>query len=65
MNGEQKLFKSRKAVRAGQRSQLRERIAQGNEEIRGLAAQQQAKEGEIKLIAEELVGVTDLYKKTW
>ena len=63
MNGEQKLFESRKAVRAGQRSQLRERIAQGNEEIRGLAAQQQAKEGEIKLIAEELVGVTDLYKK--
>ena len=63
INGESKLFESRKAARAGQRSQLRERIAQGNEEIRGLAAQQHAKEGEIKLIAEELVGVSDLYKK--
>jgi HlyD family secretion protein len=63
MHGEQKLFESRKAARAGQRSQLRERIAQSNEEIRGLTAQQQAKEGEIKLISEELVGVSDLYKK--
>ena len=63
IHGEQKLFESRKAARAGQRSQLRERIAQSNEEVRGLTAQQQAKEGEIKLISEELVGVSDLYKK--
>jgi HlyD family secretion protein len=63
LNGEIKLFESRKAARAGQRSQLRERIAQTNEEIRGLTAQQQAKEGEIKLIAEELVGVSELYSK--
>ncbi len=33
------------------------------EEIRGLGAQQQAKESEIKLLSEELVGVTELYKK--
>lgn len=63
ISGEQKLFESRKAARVGQRSQLRERIAQSNEEIRGLTAQQEAKEGEIKLISEELVGVADLYKK--
>jgi HlyD family secretion protein len=63
IHGEQKLFESRRASRAGQRSQLRERIAQSNEEVRGLTAQQQAKEGEIKLISEELVGVADLYKK--
>jgi membrane fusion protein, type I secretion system len=63
IHGEEKLFESRKAGRAGQRSQLRERIAQSNEEVRGLTAQQQAKEGEIKLISEELVGVSDLYKK--
>ena len=63
IHGEEKLFESRKAARAGQRSQLRERIAQSNEEVRGLTAQQQAKEGEIKLISEELVGVSDLYKK--
>jgi len=63
IHGEQKLFESRKAARAGQRSQLRERISQSNEEVRGLTAQQQAKEGEIKLISEELVGVSELYKK--
>ena len=63
VHGEQKLFESRKAARAGQRSQLRERISQSNEEVRGLTAQQQAKEGEIKLISEELTGVADLYKK--
>jgi HlyD family secretion protein len=63
VNGEEKLFESRKAARAGQRAQLRERISQSNEEVVGLTAQQLAKENEIKLIAEELVGVTDLYKK--
>jgi HlyD family secretion protein len=63
VNGEDKLFDSRKAARAGQRAQLRERIAQSNQEVVGLTAQQQAKEHELKLIAEELVGVTDLYKK--
>jgi HlyD family secretion protein len=62
-NGEKKLFESRKAARNGQRAQLRERISQSNEEIRGLAAQERAKERESKLIVEELVGVTDLYKK--
>jgi HlyD family secretion protein len=62
-NGEEKLFEARKAARDGQRAQLRERISQSNEEVRGLAAQEGAKERESKLIAEELVGVTDLYKK--
>ena len=44
VTGEQKLFESRQSARTGQRSQLRERIAQTNEEIRGLSAQQAAKE---------------------
>jgi HlyD family secretion protein len=61
--GEERLFESRRTARTGQRSQLRERIAQMNEEIRGLAAQQSAKEAEIELIGTELVGVTDLYQK--
>jgi HlyD family secretion protein len=61
--GEERLFESRRTARTGQRSQLRERIAQMNEEIRGLAAQQAAKEAEIELIGTELVGVTDLYQK--
>ncbi len=63
MNGEEKLFVSRKEARAGQRAQLRERISQSNEEIRGLTAQLAAKENEIELISRELVGVADLYSK--
>jgi membrane fusion protein, type I secretion system len=62
--GEGKLFESRRTARSGQRAQLHERIAQANEEIRGLSAQQAAKEGGLDLIAQELVGVTDLYKKS-
>ena len=61
--GEQKLFESRRTARTGQRAQLRERVAQTNEEIRGLSAQQAAKESEIELIGKELVGVADLYQK--
>jgi HlyD family secretion protein len=63
VSGEEKLFEARRSARTGQRSQLRERIAQMNEEIRGLAAQQAAKETENELITKELVGVADLYQK--
>lgn len=63
VNGEEKLFESHKAARAGQRSQLRERISQSNEEIRGLGAQLQAKENEIELVSRELAGVSELYEK--
>ena len=59
--GEGKLFDARKNGRLGQQSQLRERIAQSNEEIRGLTSQQTGKERELKYITEELVGVTELY----
>ena len=63
ITGEKRLFESRKQVRTGQRAQLRERISQSNEEITGLIAQQEAKEREIKFVAEELVGVSHLYKQ--
>lgn len=63
INGERTLFESRRNGRNGQRSQLRERVEQSKEEIRGLTAQQDAKEQEIKFIGEELVGVSDLYDK--
>jgi len=62
MAGEERLFESRKTARKGQKAQLGERISQINEEIRGLGAQHQAKESEIKFIAEELAGVAKLYK---
>jgi HlyD family secretion protein len=61
--GEERLFQARREGREGQRAQLRERIAQIGEEIRGLTAQQQSKDAEIKYIGEQLVGVSELYKK--
>lgn len=61
--GELKLFTSRYSGREGQRSQLRQRIAQSNEEIRGLSAQQEAKEREISFVSEELGGVSQLWSK--
>jgi HlyD family secretion protein len=63
VSGERRLFESRRSARTGQRSQLRERIAQTNEEIRGLSAQQAAKDSELQLIAKELTGVAELYQK--
>jgi HlyD family secretion protein len=63
MVGEDKLFESRRKARIGQRAQLRERVAQINEEIRGLTSQREGKNNEIRLIGEELVGVSDLYAK--
>jgi HlyD family secretion protein len=63
MMGERKLFDLRRTSRLGQKSQLRQRIGQLEEEIRGVTAQQKAKEREIVLIERELEGVQDLYKK--
>jgi HlyD family secretion protein len=63
VGGEEKLFEARRQGRQGQRSQLRERVAQIGDEIRGLTAQHQAKEREIKFIGEELAGVAGLYQR--
>jgi HlyD family secretion protein len=61
LTDETKLFESRRGARISQQARLRERIAQSNEEIRGLSAQKEAKEREIQFIDEELVGVKHLY----
>jgi HlyD family secretion protein len=58
---ETKLFEVRVNGRSGQKSQLRERVTQLNEEIAGLTAQEQAKDKEIALVEKELVGVRQLY----
>ena len=63
LRGEQKLMEARADGRRSLHSQLRERIVQTGAEIQGLVAQQGAKEDEIKLITEELVGVTELWDK--
>lgn len=61
--GEETLFESRRKSREGQRAQLRERVHQTENEIRGLTSQHQAKEKEIELIGQELEGVAELFKK--
>ena len=63
VGGERKLFDLRRAARAGQKAQLRERIEQLGQEISGLQSQQSAKQHEIALIQRELQGVRDLYAK--
>ena len=60
VNGEQSLFASRRDSKAGQLSQLKERVGQLAQEADGIAAQIQAKTREIKLIADELNGLADL-----
>jgi len=58
-----KLFDLRRKTRLGQKDQLQQRIKQLNEQITGLAAQQDAKSKEISLIDQELQGVRDLWAK--
>jgi HlyD family secretion protein len=60
---EQRLFDLRRTSRAGQKSQLSERIKQAREEIAGLSAQEKAKAQEIVLIKRELEGTRKLWAK--
>ncbi len=63
MASESKLFDVRVNGRAGQKQQLHERVAQLNDEIAGLTAQEKSKDQEIALVEKELAGVRDLYDK--
>jgi HlyD family secretion protein len=63
MGSERKLFELRRTARLGQKDQLQQRIKQLQEQITGLAAQQDAKAKEISLIDQELSGVRDLWQK--
>lgn len=60
---EQKLFDMRRSARNGQQSQLRERINQFQDELKGLASQADAKAKEIQFIQKELDGVRHLWEK--
>jgi HlyD family secretion protein len=60
---ERKLFDLRRQDRLGQKQQLRERITQLQQQIIGLAAQQDAKDKGIALVEQELQGVRDLWQK--
>ena len=63
IEGEKRLFEFRRASKRGQIAQLTERIGQIKEEIKGLAAQREAKNGEVALMIEELDRLEQLRKK--
>ncbi|MGF9759490.1 HlyD family type I secretion periplasmic adaptor subunit [Microvirga sp. 0TCS3.31] len=63
LDGELRLFDSRRIARDGQKAQLKERIAQLQEQIDGLKLQASAKGDEIQLIQDELTGVEQLWRK--
>lgn len=63
MTGERRLFDLRRAARTGQKSQLKQRIAQLEQEVEGLTAQAAAKAQEIVLIHKELKGARELWDK--
>jgi HlyD family secretion protein len=63
VTAEQKLFQARRAARESQRAQLAKRIAQLQNEIRGLQSQKDANARETQIITEELKGVRDLFAK--
>jgi HlyD family secretion protein len=61
--GERKLFQLRRDAQEGQKAQLRERIVQLTDEVRGYTEQAGAKSKEIEFIQKELEGVRDLWQK--
>ncbi|AWN40315.1 HlyD family type I secretion periplasmic adaptor subunit [Methylobacterium durans] len=63
VEGESKLFRLRRDALLGQKAQLRERVGQLRDEIRGLSEQGEAKEQETAIIQREHEGVQDLWKK--
>ncbi|MBI1202497.1 MAG: HlyD family type I secretion periplasmic adaptor subunit [Rhodopseudomonas sp.] len=63
LNSERRLFELRRSARAGQKQQLRERIEQFKEEIKGIRAQHDSKEKQIAIIRQELTNVTELWKR--
>ncbi|GEO99309.1 HlyD family type I secretion periplasmic adaptor subunit [Methylobacterium haplocladii] len=63
VDGERKLFRFRRDALQGQKSQLKERVGQLGEEIKGLVEQSAAKEQESTIIAREYEGVQELWKR--
>jgi HlyD family secretion protein len=63
IDGERRLFDTRRSGREGQKAQLQQRILQIRQEINGLVEQAAAKGREIALIGDELVGVRELWAR--
>jgi len=60
---ESQLLQTRRSQREGQKQQLGKRMEQLREEIAGIEAQLVSRDQQVKLIAQELDGVRDLYKR--
>jgi HlyD family secretion protein len=63
MIGQQKLFAAMRATIQGKVDQLKQQIGQINEQVEGILAQADAKERQIALIGDELVGLLELQSK--
>lgn len=63
LNGQQKLFETRRAAIKGKKQQLQEQIGQLQEQIRGLVSQQESTVIQTGFIKDELKGLQDLLKK--
>ncbi|AWN47615.1 HlyD family type I secretion periplasmic adaptor subunit [Methylobacterium terrae] len=63
VDGERRLFRFRREALLGQKAQLRERIGQLGEEIRGMTEQAEAKGQEAAIIDREYQGVMELWRK--
>jgi HlyD family secretion protein len=63
ISGERRLFELRRAARAGQKAQLRERISQLWDEVKGLTGQLAAKAREVDFIHQELAAVRELWNR--
>ncbi len=63
IESERTLFEARRSARSGQRSQLRQRALQSEDEIRGLQGQQAANILQISIIQRELIGVRELFAR--
>ena len=61
--GEIRLFNENRAVREARRDQLSLQIAQFEEQVRGLLAQQEANASERKMVKEDLERLTPIYNK--
>lgn len=61
--GQKKLFQARRAAKQGEQDQLKTRISQYEEEIRGLKAQKTSKQQQLDLIKKELSVIKGLEEK--
>jgi HlyD family secretion protein len=63
LSSERRLFDLRRQDRLGQKQQLHERIAQLQQQVTGLTAQEDSKDKQVALIEQELAGVRDLWQR--